>query len=903
MSGGRLHGREAELEAVAAAVDVVARGGQSVLIIRGEAGIGKTALLTELRDRALAHRFVVLEGRATELERDVPFLPLIDAFEGQLGGLEAGAVLGATAGSGADRWRVHRAIGELLAAIGKGRPVLLLVDDAHWSDPATQELLEHIIRRPPAESLLVAVGLRPAPAGERLIAAQRSSGAFHLIALDLTPLERDAAERLLDDISEAGERDRLFVQSGGNPLLLRELARHGGPDTLPGGILAAVTVEVESLPPAARELARAASVAGDPFEFELAAKIAGLDAREALGALDVIERDELIRATGDGHHFSFRHPVVRTAVYEQLGAGSRLAGHAAAARELARAGAPLTVRARHLAQSAAPGDVEAAATLRAAAADIRPQAPGVAADWLLVARRVEPGAAETEVLVATLIEASRLEAALEVVDEGRGGAVEADLAITGASIERLLGRHESARRRLENALERVQPGSPEAARVLANLAVAAYQRGRYPEMRAWAERVGPEGGDDAALRSVAATLLAVGDSFAGEAAAASKGVADALSALADATDDQLGAAAEPAMAISWGLLALDRMPEGLAAAERVARAARRGGNGLAAVVHDLAAVLALGLLGRVAEAEPAADDAEQSARVSGNPQLLQWALWMRGWVLMERGRLELALVAAEESVALAIDLDDSASGVIARAVLGAVLGARGEHVRARELLAAYDIDNGWVCRWSPFLVESDLALDDLVSAGEHAGRAAALAPATGMAGARAAAGRAQALVTLAEGDLTRAAELALKAASDASAAGATLEMARDRLVAGRALLSGDRDAAIEQLKDARALAARSGAPRVEEAALFELRRAGVRVGRGGARAPGAEGLSGLSTREREIAELVAEGLTNREIGGRIFLSEKTVETHLTHVFQKLGVRSRAQVAAAIARRD
>jgi DNA-binding NarL/FixJ family response regulator len=156
-------------------------------------------------------------------------------------------------------------------------------------------------------------------------------------------------------------------------------------------------------------------------------------------------------------------------------------------------------------------------------------------------------------------------------------------------------------------------------------------------------------------------------------------------------------------------------------------------------------------------------------------------------------------------------------------------------------------------------------------------------------------------VSLAEGDVTRAAALALEAAGEADAAGATLELARDRLVAGRALLSSDRDAGIEQLTAAREQAARSGAPRVEEAARFELRRAGVRIGRGGARAPGTEGLSGLSAREREIAELVAEGLTNRQIGARIFLSEKTVETHLTHVFQKLGLRSRAQVAAVIAR--
>jgi hypothetical protein len=132
-------------------------------------------------------------------------------------------------------------------------------------DPATQELLEHLVRRPPTDSLLVALGLRPGPTAERLLAAQRSSGAVGLIALDLRPLERGAAEPLLAAVPAGSERDRLFAQSGGNPLLLQELARDGGAHAVPGGIIAAVRLEVESLPADARALVQAAAVAGDPF--------------------------------------------------------------------------------------------------------------------------------------------------------------------------------------------------------------------------------------------------------------------------------------------------------------------------------------------------------------------------------------------------------------------------------------------------------------------------------------------------------------------------------------------------------------------------------------------------------------------------------------------------------------
>jgi DNA-binding NarL/FixJ family response regulator len=436
---------------------------------------------------------------------------------------------------------------------------------------------------------------------------------------------------------------------------------------------------------------------------------------------------------------------------------------------------------------------------------------------------------------------------------------------------------------------------------MANLAVCAYQRGDYVETLAWARRVELPVVHDGAVRASVMTLLAIGDSFAGDAGAAAAGVAQALAAVDEATDDELGGSAELAMAVSWGLLALDRLAEGLAVAGRAASAARRRGNGLAAIPHDLAVVLALGLLGRLTEAEAVADEAEQAARVSGNLQLTQWALWLYAWVLLERGRLDAARAAATESAELADGLDDSASAVVARAVLGAVHGAHGEHQRARELLRAYDIDHGWICRWAPSLVESDLALHDLAAATEDAERAAALAPGTGMAGARAASSRARALVALAENKAGRAATLALDAAKEATDAGAMLEAARARLLAGRALVAGDRDAGIAELTAAGEQAARCGAPRVEAEVRLELRRAGVRVGRGGPRAPGLEGIATLSQREREIAELVAEGLTNRDIGARLYLSEKTIETHLTRVFQKLGMRSRTQVAAEVAR--
>src|SRR4051812_15414681 len=302
MSGELLHGRDTELEALAGALDTVARGGRHLLCVRGEAGIGKTRLLAALREDAAGQGFVVLEGRATQLERDVPLVPILDALEPQLPEAAALATLGperlallrgvlpgpaggAEQATSTERWRLHRALGELLELVAGGHPLLLVVHDVHLADPATLELLEHLVRRPPGASLLVAVGLRPGPAAERLLAAQRASGALGVTALDLRPLDRSAAEPLLATLPTGPERDRRFAESGGNPLLLRELVRDGGTRPVPSGIVAAVRTEVTSLPADCRALLEAAAVAGDPFDIDIARAIAALEEPAALAAL------------------------------------------------------------------------------------------------------------------------------------------------------------------------------------------------------------------------------------------------------------------------------------------------------------------------------------------------------------------------------------------------------------------------------------------------------------------------------------------------------------------------------------------------------------------------------------------------------------------------------------------
>ena len=891
MSGTALVGRDAELDAIDRLIEAAGRGESSMLLVRGEAGIGKTRLLDRLSHRAAERRFAVLRGRATELESDVPFAAVVEALE------PLDDVALATPASPAERWRLHRGLRERLDALPGGHPFALVLDDVHWADPATLELLEHLMRRPPERPHLLVAALRPGDVAERLLAIRPAA------ALDLGPLAREAAEPLLAGLVDPNERERMFTQSGGNPLLLEELARAGPGAEAPGGIVAAIGAERAALPAPARMLLDGAAIVGDPFDLDLAAAAGGLDADQALTGLDALVERGLVRPDDIPRRFVFRHPVVRSAVHAAVPAGEEIAAHVRAARALEAAGAALPARARHLAHAAAPGDAESAATLRAAAALVRPQAPAIAADWLVAARRADPrlGADGQLALAETMVEAGRLEAALAVVDEAAvaDGAADREhrvgLAVAGATVERLLGRHEAGSRRLERVLDEA-PGS---GLLMAHLAISAYELGAAEETAAWAQRARASDADRL-VHAAAAAMLAPAHAFAGRADAARAEGDAAVEAVDRASDAELAGAGELLTAVAWGLLAVERFVDVLSVARRSALVIRATGNGPAAIALDVAAISALGLLGRIEEAVAAADEAEQAARVTGNDQAVQWALWMHAWALLERGDLDAALAAAEGSVDLAQRLDDSALTTIARAVLGAVLVARGEPARGRPLLDAYDLEPGWRCRWTPPLVEADLALGDASAAAAHADQATALAESTPLAGPRAAAGRAQALVALARGETARAVELAGAAVADAERVDGALDVARARLIAGRALAASDRDGALRELAAAEHVAATAGAARVRDEALQEQRRLGRRVGRGGERGRAGGGVGALSPREREVAGLVADGRTNREIAARLFLSEKTIETVLSRVFRKLGVRSRVEVAARVA---
>jgi DNA-binding CsgD family transcriptional regulator/tetratricopeptide (TPR) repeat protein len=888
-------GRDGEIAAAAAAFDVVRAGSSALIVIRGEAGIGKTRLLGELAELAATRHLDIATGRATELEADVP----LAVFRQALAELALPGDL-----DHESRWRLFDSVAAIVTARQR---LALVVDDVHWADPASLELLDTLVRRPPASPHALVVSSRPGRAADAVLAAARAAGRT-VTLLELTPLDRAAADALVGASRSEQDRGRLYELSGGNPLLLEELAKAGPTSQVPPSIVAAMSAELRPLHGPARALIEAGALLGDPFDIDLAGQIASLAPDVGLAAADELVERALLRPTTSLREFAFRHPVLRTALYEGLPVSRRLHGHARAAAVLRELGSPLPGQAHHLVHTAAPGDVGAAQLLRAAAAMLRSQAPSIAADWLLAAKRAAPPADLTTFseLAEVLVQSGRLEEALAAAEEGLSfgrGTDEARLRLTLAagSVERLMGRHDAARRRLLRALD-TSPTAATRAGLMAALVLSAYERGEYDEMATWAARARNETSAPALVRGVGAATLAMGNRFAGDPAASDLEADFAVAVVRDASDDELAEQAELLTAISWALVAVERLDDALIVSRRSARAAQRAGNAAAAVPHLLAEVSTLGLLGRTREAVVVADRTELLARLTHNDQTIQWALWMRAWVLLDEGELDAALACAKQSVALAERLEESALRTVSNAVLGSVLLATGETERARTLLAAYDVEPGWICRWAPRLVSAELALGQIDAAQAVARRASGLARSVGLAGAAAAADRAESMVAAARGDRSAAATWALSALRRSESIGADLDSAQAHILAGVAIAEEDQPAAAKHFTAAHELAERGGAHRTSDEAARELRRIGRRVGRGGTRGARSAGLDTLSIREREIADLVASGMTNRQIAARLFLSEKTIESHLSKTFTKLGIASRAALAAAVAAR-
>ncbi len=955
----RTVGRDRELARIARALDALEGGEPSVLALVGEPGIGKTRLLRELVADARGRGMLVLAGRAAGFERELPYGPLVDALNDHLDALDRTRLRGLTADReaqlaaifpaladiapdapllAAERYQAHRAVLDLLERLAATRPLVLVLDDLHDADPASLELLAALLRRPPGGRVLVALAVRAAqmPAGltESFGAAQRDGT---LTRLDLGPLDPADALLLVGEDLTPARRDALLRESGGNPFYLEQLARSGpdpGPTgpvdpvlNIPRAVADALSGELMALDPQALSLLEGAAVAGEPFEPEIAAAAAMIDAPAALELLDDLLGSRLVRETDVPRQFRFRHPLVRRAVYEQAGGGWRLAAHARVAAALAERGAPAAARANHVQFSARSGDEDAIRVLRAAADAVTAQTPATAARWYAAALRLLPdGDPERrrsllEDLAGTRSAAGQLDESRRVLLEAieltpdRSSAVHIRLVVECAAVEHWLGRHDDARRRLLAAIVEVgDERSPEAGALSLALAFDALyglDLAASAERAARALDIARTHEDRGATASAAAllSLVRAADGRSGEAEASLR---SAVAALDQLTERELAGRLELLWHLAWAETFLDRYEASLEHTRRGLELSRATGQNRLVVPLMLSSVFPLEMQARVAEAEEAGAAAVEAARLSGNAHHLFWALWEHGLSLWYAGDTPRARIELEESRGLAGDairniLWESEPGW----ALSSVLLEDGELALGRETSLRW-CGGPELLRVSPaersigwdILVDTCIGLGDLEEADEHARRLEARAPEVGRPLGVVLALRSRAAIQLARGDPAAAAVTAREAVEAATAAGIHFEAERARMLVGSALAElGDRAGAVRELRCAEAVLDAGGANGLRDHARRELRRLGHRVDAARRRSGegGDAGLGALSEREREVVALVAAGRTNRAIGEELFLSVKTVETHLRNVFGKLGVGSRAEAAAVFTR--
>ena len=447
------------------------------------------------------------------------------------------------------------------------------------------------------------------------------------------------------------ERRVLIRDSGGNPFYLQQLLRAparpvspGAADdaavVIPQAVADALAGELEALNPAARLVLQGASVAGEPFDPELAAAASDVPIADALSALDELLTADLVRP-GDPRRFSFRHPLVRHAVYASAGGGWRLAAHARVSSALERRGAAAALRAHHLEFSAQAGDEDGIAALVDAGRAAAPRAPATATRWFAAALRLLPARDQRrlgllEQLAAARSAAGQLEEARDTLLEALDSVPDDDpaarcrLVAACARTEHWLGQHEDARRRLRAEVQRLEDvSSPDAVGLRIELAFdalygldVALSCTLAAEALAAAERT-----RDAGLAATAGALLALGGAAAGMPAEAEPHL-DAALALIEALDpEQLALRLEALWYLAWAETFLERYEAAVAHSRQALEISRRTGQERLVVPLMLAAVFPLQTLGRLRESSQVAAAAVEAARLGRNAHFLLWALW------------------------------------------------------------------------------------------------------------------------------------------------------------------------------------------------------------------------------------------------------------------------------------
>jgi tetratricopeptide (TPR) repeat protein len=419
----------------------------------------------------------------------------------------------------------------------------------------------------------------------------------------------------------------------------------------------------------------------------------------ALLALDELLEADLVRPTAAPRRFRFRHPIVRRTVYETIPGGSRLGAHARAASALAATGGLLVARAHHVERSAAAGDVTAIALLEEAADSVAPRAPLTAGRWLAAAVRLLPACAARERRLALLIKASAtlaqagaseealtfVEQALPLLEPGEKQQ-RAKLVVQIAAAKRQTGHPLESRGVLEDALSSLDdPAGAESLTLRGELVLVAYFEGDFARMEELGRALSAaaQARANAPLAGLAAALVSVAATSRGHVADGRAAADEARRAFDTLNDEQLAASLELCGWLGLAATWLERGDAALACTRRGLAIARATGQG--AAVPGLLGLEAQALLmkGRAGDALQVAETAADAARLSGNQQLLVWALQTSATASTWAGALDRAVFSAREAVALAHHVQEGFLAPLAHVVLAGALLAAGDAAGAR----------------------------------------------------------------------------------------------------------------------------------------------------------------------------------------------------------------------------
>ena len=908
--GGRASGltdRRGECGVLDQLVETVLSGESRVLLVRGEPGVGKSALLEYLAGRAAGCRVVRAVGVESEMELAFAGLhqllaSMLDRLD-RLPGPQREALrtaFGLSAGPVPDRFLVGLAVLGLVSEVSAERPLVCVVDDEQWLDRASAQTLGFVARRLPAEPVGLVFGAR--------VAGVELAGLPDLVVPGLP--EEDA--RALLDSALTGPldprvRDLIVAETRGNPLALLELPRgltpgelaggFGLPEegSLPGRIEESFARQLEGLPEETRHLLQtaAADPSGDPLLVWRAAARLGIPVQASAAGAGLVEFGARVR---------FRHPLVRSAAYRSTPVQQMQEIHRALAGATDSAADP-DRRAWHRAQAAPGPDADVAAELeRSAGRALARGGLAAAAAFLERAALLTP---EPERRAQRLLSAARakrnagaLDAALRLLDVTEAGPLDALLA---AKVARLRGqiafdqrRGSDAARLLLGAAQRLEPLNAGQARetYLEALwaAMFAGDLGMPGGLReaAKAARAAPSGPDPP--RAVDVLLDALALRFTEGYAAAVPALTRALGLLValDASGEGrrwLGLAGGRASMIARELWDFESWH---ALATRQVEVARDMG----ALVHLQFALNFLGLhhllAGELAAAERLIAEDRLIAEATGNPPVTYAAMLLAAWQGRENAASELIQAAAQMATG-------SGRGMLAgfAAYASAVLNnGLGRYDAARDAAKpAFERDHLGFGR----LVVAELA--------EAAARTGDVALVLAM------------LDWLSERTRATPTEWALgiearvrALASDGQVAdgwyresvarlgraGVRAELARSHLLHGEWLRrQGRRVDAREQLRTARDMLDAMGMAAFAERARRELAATAETARERTTTAAGAG--EPLTAQEAQVARLALDGLSNPEIGARLFISPRTVKYHLSKVFTKLGISSRGQL--------